>query len=298
MINLGYCCINLTLANEGIRTSRSMIQRTFKTKGIEYASKLALENVKDLHKIITWNVKNNVKLYRITSNLFPWESEYQIQDLSEQENIVNKLQEIGQLIRLSGIRVSFHPSHFVKLGSERASVIENSINNVDHHAEIFDLMELPRTHDYPINVHIGSKGSSKKQTIKRFLNSIDRLSDSARSRLVVENDDKPALYSVKQLCDILTDTPVTFDYFHHKFHNDDVSEEDAFFMSYETWGNHNPLFHYSDSRQVYEDTASRNTAHADYLYNPINTYNVPVDIDLEAKSKELALFKYLNDFGT
>jgi len=25
---------------------------------------------------------------------------------------------------------------------------------------------------------------------------------------------------------------------------------------------------------------------------------MPVDIDLEAKSKELALFKYWNDFGT
>ena len=56
MINLGYCCINLTLASEGIRTSRSMIQRTFKAKGINYASELALENVKDLHKIIRWNI--------------------------------------------------------------------------------------------------------------------------------------------------------------------------------------------------------------------------------------------------
>jgi len=298
MTNLGYCCINLTLADEGIKTSRSMIQRTFKAKGIKYASELALENVRDLHKIITWNIQNNVRLYRITSDLFPWETEYQIEDLPDNNKIINKLREIGQLIKLSGIRVSFHPSHFVKLGSERESVIQNSIHNIDHHAKIFDLMELPKTYEYPINIHIGSKGSSKEQTIKRFLNSIDRLSDSARSRLVVENDDKASLYSVKQLCDILDDTPVTFDYFHHTFHTDDVSEEDAFFMAYETWGNHTPLFHYSDSRQQYEDDKSKNTAHADYLYNPINTYDMPVDIDLEAKSKELALFKYWNDFGT
>ena len=69
-------------------------------------------------------------------------------------------------------------------------------------------------------------------------------------------------------------------------------------MAYETWGNHTPLFHYSDSRQQYEDGKSKNTAHSDYVYNPINTYDMPVDIDLEVKSKELALFKYWNDFGT
>ena len=291
MTNLGYCCINLTLASKGIRTSRSMIQRTFKAKGINYASELALENVKDLHKIITWNIQNGVKLYRITSDLFPWESEYQIEDLPNNNKIITKLREIGQLIKLSGIRVSFHPSHFIKLGSEKPHVIDNSIDNVNHHAKIFDLMDLDKSHRYPINVHIGSVGSDRSATITRFLRSIDRLSDSARSRFVVENDDKQSLYSVRQLSDIL-DTPITFDYFHHSLHSDGVDEQDAFLMAYETWGDHTPLFHYSDSRRDHEDGTARITAHADYVYNSINDYGFEVDVDLEAKAKELALFNY------
>lgn len=290
MANLGYCCINLTLGRDDVRTSRTMRKATFQQRGLDYASDLALQNINDLHKVIAWNIQNNVRVYRITSDLFPWESEYQISDLPDYDKICKKLIEIGQLIKISGIRTSFHPSHFVKLGSDRPDVVDNSIANINHHAEIFDLMDLDKSHRYPINVHIGSVGADRNATIDRFRHSIDRLSDSARARFVVENDDKQSLYSVRELVDIL-DVPITFDYFHHSLHTDGVDEQDAFLMAYESWPT-TPLFHYSDSRRDHEDPTARITAHADYVYNPINDYGFDVDIDLEAKAKELALFKY------
>lgn len=296
MLNLGYCCINLTLTNRGVKTSRGMIQRTFKQRGLSYASELAYDNVKDLHKIIKWNIDNNISLYRITSDLFPWNSEYKLEQLPHIDSIVSKLQDIGQLILLSNMRVSFHPSHFVKLGSDKERVVTNSIHDINHHAEIFDIMGLPKSYEYPINIHIGSGSKDMANTIVRFRNNIELLTDSARARLVVENDDKPSLYSVKRLISALPNTPITFDYFHHSIHPDDVTEEDAFLSAYETWRNTTPLFHYSDSKKVYEDKNTTNTAHADYIYNPISSYGKRIDVDLEAKSKELALFKYRSEY--
>jgi UV DNA damage endonuclease len=299
MLNIGYCCINTTLSQQNIKTSRSMIRRTFDQRGLDYVSELSLQNVRDLQKIIKWNIENDISLFRISSNLFPWSSEYELSELSDFDSIVNILSDIGTLIKLSGIRVSFHPDHFVKLASEKSHVVTNGINDINHHAEIFDIMGLDKSYKYPINIHIGSAGNSKSNSIDRFLNSLDRISDSARSRLVIENDDKLGLYSVSELIDNFDGIiPITFDYFHHSLNDGGLSECDAFNMCYETWPNDvTPLFHFSSSKRDHEDSSARITAHSDYIYNKIDNYNKVVDVDLEAKAKELAVFKYVYTHG-
>ena len=69
-MKLGYCCINVTLreSKTSVYTNRTLIRRNY-TK--EKAGDLALQNVKDLYKILQWNEKNNIRVFRITSNLFP-----------------------------------------------------------------------------------------------------------------------------------------------------------------------------------------------------------------------------------
>ena len=68
-MNLGYACINMTLSevpkSKRITTNRSMIKKTFLEKGKAYASTLALENVKDLKKILQWNEMNGIKFFRM-----------------------------------------------------------------------------------------------------------------------------------------------------------------------------------------------------------------------------------------
>ena len=80
-LNIGYACINMQLSypkqygnkpkDKPITTNRSMIRRTFDTKGIPYASEKTLLNVKDLDTIIDWNIMYGYKFFRITSNLAP-----------------------------------------------------------------------------------------------------------------------------------------------------------------------------------------------------------------------------------
>jgi UV DNA damage endonuclease len=109
MMNLGYACINLTLAEEGFTTNRTMIKKTFLEKGIAYASELALINVKALHKILEWNVANNISLFRVTSELFPWASEYKLKDMPHYSEIRKILEACGKF----PVRLSSHPGHLI-----------------------------------------------------------------------------------------------------------------------------------------------------------------------------------------
>ena len=83
-MNLGYACINMTLSSQKpkVTTNRSMIKKTFTEKGIDYAGELGMLNV-DLGRILRWNVENGIKVFRLSSEFFPWASEYKFEDLPQ-----------------------------------------------------------------------------------------------------------------------------------------------------------------------------------------------------------------------
>lgn len=76
-MRIGYACINMTLGEQKITTNRGMIRRTFDAKGLEYVSELALQNIRDLIEVVKWNHKNDIHFYRMSSDMFPWMSEYE-----------------------------------------------------------------------------------------------------------------------------------------------------------------------------------------------------------------------------
>jgi UV DNA damage endonuclease len=301
--NLGYCCINLSI-NRGIRpkdkisVNRGMILKTFKEKGLEYVSELTILNLLDFEKIIKWNIENEVYVYRMSSDMFPCIGFYKLEDLPKFEKITKILSRIGRLAIESGIRLSFHPSHFCVLGSDNPRVIENTIDELDKHAQIMDIMGLPKTYQYPINIHVNTTKGGWEESCIRFSNQFQRLSESSRHRLVVENDDGKNQYSVKMLYDMLWSRikiPITFDFHHWKYGPSDQTMEEALKLASSTWGGIRPLMHMSSPKTI-ESPQSKETAHADYIYEEINTFGVDIDVEIEAKAKDLALIKYRNDF--
>jgi UV DNA damage endonuclease len=298
MNRMGYACINMELSNQKpkIYTGRSMIKRTFKAKGIKYASELGLQNTKDLFEIIKWNNENGFDFFRITSNLFPWCSEYKLEDMPDHWEIAGILGEIGKYVDEHKMRITSHPGPFNVLTSPHPHVVENCINDLSIHGEVFDMMGLSRTPYNKINIHIGGAYGDKKSAMERFCTNFHRLPNSVKSRLTVENDDKATMYSVVDLYEgvyKVIGIPIVFDYHHHKFCTGGLSEEDALEVAISTWGDIIPVVHYSESRsKEYEDDKIRPQAHSDYVYDYINTYNNEVDIMVEAKAKELAVLKY------
>ena len=295
--NLGYCCINLQLRKSNVYVSRTCRKATFDSKGIKHVSELAINNVRDLAEIIKWNEDSGFKVYRMSSSMFPWMSEYELKDLPDYKKISTLLNGIGSLASKYGQRLSFHPGAFNVLGSPNPVLANKTIKELNQSAEIMDLMGLTRSRYYPINIHCNGVYGDKVATLERWSNNYKKLSPSAQARLVVENDDKASMYSVQDLYDGIFNkvgVPITFDFHHHRFQPGDLSEQEAFELAMTTWQHHNikPLFHYSSCRKTFEDANCKAQAHADFIYEKINDYGHAVDIEIEAKAKELAVIKY------
>ena len=298
--NLGNACINKGFSErpkkQRITTNRSMIKRTFKEKGLPYASELALLNCKDLLTIMKWNKKNNINFFRMSSDLIPWASDYELTQLPDYEAIAEALYEVGLYAAENNIRITTHPGPFNKLTSPKENVVLNTIRDLEIHGEIFDLMCLPRSPYAKINIHVGAAYDDKPMAVGNFCKNFQRLSPAVQTRLTVENDDKPSLYTTKELYDDIfkrINIPVVFDYHHHDLHSGGIEEREALDMALATWPvGIRPVVHYSESRSdEYNDPKIKPQAHSDSYVRPINTYGLPIDIMLEAKHKEQALFK-------
>jgi len=281
-----------------------MIKRTFKSKGIQYASELAELNTRDILPILVWNHRHNIKVFRMSSCLFPWASEYMIEDLPDWDQILCNLKRAGDYAKEKGIRLSFHPGPFNILSSPTEKVVLNTINDLSTHGEIMDLLHQPRDHRAKINVHAGGAYKNHELALERMCINFKRLPENVQCRLTLENDDRANLFSVRHIYENVSKkigVPIVFDYHHHKFCTGDLTEQEALEMAASTWGKIVPTCHYSESAAWKESKEAKPgrlvkpNAHSEYVYDKINNYGKRLDIVIEAKAKELAIAKYRKD---
>ena len=303
MNRIGYCCINMSLnvgkkKKDFITVNRGMVRKTFDARGLPYVSELVIENLKDTLELLKYNLKNDIHVYRMSSDSFPWMSEYNFEDLPNFTYIQSLLIKVGNFVKENDIRVSYHPGPFNVLASENESVVVKTINELNKHSELMDLMGLDKSHYYPINIHINTTKPTREEAAQRFVDKFSLLSDSCKSRLTLENDDSPNQYSVKILHDLVytkTGIPIVFDQHHFNYGPQDQTMEEALRLAHSTW-NVKPMTHMSSPKTL-EDATGRATAHADYIYEEIQTYGLEFDTELECKMKDLALIRYRNDFN-
>jgi len=302
MKNIGYCCIpmgcNVGLKKkEQITVNRGMVRKTFDAKGLPYVSELIIENLKDTLKVLDYNLKNHIYIYRLSSDSFPWMSEYEFSDLPNFNVIKNLMAKIGDKIKSNGIRTSYHPGPFNVLASENLSVVEKTIKELNKHAELMDLMGLDQTTFYPINIHINTTQPTREEAAQRFVDRFPSLSESCRKRLTLENDDSPNQYSVKILHDLVhtkIGIPIVFDQHHFNYGPQDQTMEEALRLAHSTWSTR--VMTHMSSPKTLEDNSGKQIAHADYIYEEIKTFGLDFDTEIEAKAKDLAVIKYRNQF--
>ena len=300
-MNLGYACINMNLStlpkSKRVTTNRSMIKRTFQEKGIAYASELALQNVTDLYQILQWNDDHGIKFYRMSSDIFPWSSEYNLKDLPDYDEISWRLDKAGLYAWKHGHRITTHPGPFNVLGSPNEDTVRKTIKELETHSEVFDMMRLPATPYAKINIHVGGTyGGDFAGTADRWIRNYMKLSPNCQNRLTLENDDKASMWSVKHLYDYIykvVRVPIVFDYHHPRFCTAGLTEEEALKLAASTWEGITPVVHLSESRREEKgDVKIREQAHSDYIYKPVDNYGVKYDMMLECKMKERALLRY------
>ena len=295
-LQLGYCCLNMYLRDLGIFCSRTCRLATIKQQGISYSYQLARQNLQDLACILRWNHNNGIKLYRMSSEMFPFATHpdyYQEYNLNQFQTT---LEAIGKLAKQYGQRLTFHPGQYNQLTSHRDSVVEKAIIDIDFHCKIMDMMNLDQ--QSVIVIHGGSKQDGQQAAMSRFVINFKKLSSSAQQRLVLENCE--LAYSIEDLlptCQQLA-IPIVIDYHHHNINHGTMDLITSTRLVLDIWRTRGitPLFHLSESRPGVQptDNITVRRAHSNYITQlPDELLSVlqtqQISLDIEAKMKEQAV---------
>ena len=299
----GYACINteLNASNPRVSSSRTIRKATYEKEGLVRAGDLALQNTKDLLTILKWNQNNGIHFFRISSDILPWKSRWHFRDIETdlRHELFDALKAVGDFSKMFNHRLTSHPGPFNKLCSNRERVVQNTIRELEDHNELFELMDFDASHYNKINIHLGAAYDDKVATAKIWCKNFKRLSPSLQKRITIENDDRGALYDTKDLYDMIyqeTGVPIVFDFHHHRLHNvhPNMDEQECAELAISTWPKSTvPVMHWSESRrEEMNDNTITTSAHSDYCYGPLPDFELsrPVDLMIEAKQKELALF--------
>ena len=297
-IQLGLCCMNTILQQQKppIMSSRSVILKTLETKGFEPLREKIIQNLKDTLVMIDWNEKNGIKVFRLSSELFPHKSNAKALNY-DYDFALDLLKEIGKKAKLYNQRITFHPGQYNVIGTKKEEVLENTIRDLTYHTEVLDLMELDQ--NSVIVIHGGGVYGDKKSTIDRWCKQFYKLPEKVQHRLVLENCEKN--FSIKDCLEVSEriNIPVVFDTHHFDcyklLHPDENFEEPEIYMHaiLETWWKRNikPKFHIS------EQGSGKIGHHSDlieiipdYLLEIPEKFGCDIDIMIEAKLKEQAIF--------
>lgn len=285
-MKLGYPVISFTLEPKGITPYRKL------EGSFESQREIYLENLKDLLSTLVWNQSVGIKFYRL-SNTF---GSFYNEAFAEDVRISDLLSKIGDFANEHGHRLSFHCSNYNVLGSPKNNVRFNSRREIESLSKFFDLIGMKPSQWNKINLHIGGAYGEREKTAENWIRSWEKLSHSAKERVVVENDDKSSLYSVNFLYEHIykkTGVAITFDSFHHNFCNNGETKEEAAKTAASTWKTE-PCFHFASSMLLNEEK-SVPTSHAKWVYEEIEDWGTGAWIMVEAKSRDLAVLKYLNE---
>lgn len=304
-MSLGLCCQWLETTPKGVKNiliSRSLQLGRFR-RG-EYSSdkiqKTYVDNVSNLLEVFPKIVSSGIKSFRISSSLFPL-SDLVSRELWDNPNIHQMLRRVGNLAQQNCIRLTMHPGQFCVLSSVSAQTVSNSIKEIEMHAWVMDQMGLDATPFYSINIHGG-----KSNEEDRLISGINRLNSSAKNRLTLENCE--FAYSIRDLHPVSQQTkvPLVFDSHHHLFNMSSMSGKQAMELAISTWpSNIKPLTHVSNSKPEYleyDAPVTKMREHSDTLqFCPQYQYEAnnkgAIDVDVEAKHKNIAIFRAIESLG-
>jgi UV DNA damage endonuclease len=298
-IRLGYVAIALKLpkVTASSQFTYSRYKKLTEEEQINELKRVTRSNMEDLIKILSYNAENHIHFYRITSKLIPLATHPEVMNWQYEKYFKIDLNTIGALIRKQHMRVDTHPDHFNVLNSVREEVVEKTIKEFHLHNYWFEAMNYK---EGKMVIHIGSGQGGKEKAIERFIKNFQRLPLAIKNRLIIENDDK--LFTAKEtlsLCEEIG-VPMVLDIHHHVCNDSDEPIEDFLDRILYTWKGEAfpPKMHISSPKEGKLDKR-----HADYI-NPNNfiglvekciPYGKDIDIMLEAKQKDLALYKLVED---
>lgn len=285
-MNLGYACLALGVPDTKMRICR------INNATLEYLQTLTEQNLNALEAMVRYNAENDIRLYRISSDLVPFGSHPAV-SFAWQDIFRERMQHIGQMIRDTHMRVSMHPGQYTVLNSTNAEVVRRAIDDLIYHERVLSSLGMDSTNK--IVLHIGGVFGDKKQALARFRTHFACLDDAVKKRLVIENDDRHF-----HIADVLETghalgVPVVFDNLHHHINGcDSLPMHEWISACQTTWRERDGVqkIHYSQQDETKREGAHSKTIKvrefaAFYEILP----DKGIDVMLEVKDKNLSVVK-------
>ena len=285
--HLGYACLNATLGTKARRVRLANLRTEALIGPIT-------QNLDDVLAALRWNVAHGIRFFRVSSDLVPFGS-HEALPFDWAEAFAWKLKEIRGFVKAEGLRVTSHPGQYTVLNSPRAEVVAAAVAELEHQARVIEALD-PR--QGTMTLHVGGAYGDRPAALARFAEHLPRLSERARGRLAVENDDTTFTLAEVVALGEATGLPVVVDLFHHRCNPSgatwDAGLPELLERAMATWGRRVPKLHLSSRR------AGTRTSHADHvepddlrtlldLMAGVPPVGAPFDLMLEAKKKEQAL---------
>ncbi len=280
---LGLVCIT---ASEQCRYHALTRARSFamgKAQRRSTLERLYWDNLLRFQGALSFCRRHDIRLYRVTSNLFPMSDESL--GISVLQGMRANLSAVGRRALRLGIRVVAHPDQFVVLNSESSKVVKTSAVILEKHALAFDLLGLDSSPWAALIIHGGKSGRGEE-----LLENIAKLSSSVRNRLVLENDEYA--YGAADILGLCRrgQIPMVFDAHHHivKEHLDSYEHPSVAQLTRaarSTWPKPSwQMVHLSNGRQAFGDRH-----HSELIAAFPSAYQRVPWIEVEARGKEHAI---------
>lgn len=288
-MKIGYACLTVGVKETGFRTC------IMKNATEERLLQIIEHNLNSLENMIDYNIENNIRLFRISSDLIPFGSS-DINMISWWDHFQPKRSVIGNKIKDSGMRISMHPGQYTVLNSPKEDVVRKSIEDLNYHNRV--LTSLGANRQNKIILHIGGVYGDKEEAIKRFIHNFTLLSDEVKERLVIENDDKS--YNINEVLRIgeTLNIPVVFDNLHNEILSFDNTKDDYYWINKckKTWKKEDGVqkIHYSQQNPNKRLGAHSTTIGIEKFKVFISKLGIDIDIMLEVKDKNLSSVKCIN----
>ena len=293
---IGYACINLSTDIPLNRTCR------LANAGDERLREIITSNLSGLKKVLEWNRDNNIRLFRISSDTIPFAS-HSVNKIQWWQDYKSELEEIGQFLKDTAIRVYMHPGQIVNINSPDFDVVRRSIEELEWHVKFLDSLNIDYTHK--IVFHAGGVYGNKPEAVKRFIKVYNELPENFKNRLTLENDDRS--YNVWDLIEINKSTgiPLVFDNLHHHVLNTgkpkDKDIEEIMKTFFSTWDKKSglPDIHYSTQKEnARAGSHSESINIEEFAYFFLKYYHLDFDIIFETKDKDLSVLAVYEMFKT
>jgi len=260
----------------------------------EYRLKQAItHNLKETERTIQHCISEGIKLFRLSSDLVPFATHEIIKDIDYMSWIQSDLKRIGNIAKNNNILLSMHPSQMCCINSPKQDVVNNSIKDLMYHYDILNTMVLT---DFNIIIHVGGVYGSKPEAMKRFVNVFNNLPFDLRNHILLENDDKS--YTISDIMEIHKETGVRLVAdFHHHVCNNNGTELDLEAIFATCGVGKVPKIHVSSPKSIKEFRSHSDMIDFSYCRDFFDKYKgLEFDVMIEAKDKDLAVGKFIEDY--